>query len=74
MLKFGATYSLAVDQLRVVVAKTFYLFDIEMLNAPEDWVGECKTYLTWHTVPLMVRFKPRQGFQNDPFFKRTANL
>ena len=60
---------LAMDQMKVVVASMFFLFDMELLNPQQDWEGESKTYMTWSNAPLMVSIKPRQGVSEDVFWR-----
>lgn len=57
------------DQMKVVVASVFFLFDMELVNPQQDWEDECKTYLTWSSAPLMVSIKPRQGASKDVFWR-----
>ncbi|CCX32289.1 cytochrome P450 [Pyronema domesticum] len=62
--------NLAWDQMRVIITKIFYLFDLELVRDIKDWPSECGTFLTWSTTPLNVRVKPREGALSDPFFAR----
>lgn len=67
--------NLAWDQMRVIITKIFYLYDLELVNGgPEDWPSECQTFLTWSTTPLHVYVKRREGAGGDPFFSRQHNF
>ncbi|OLN96585.1 Versicolorin B desaturase 1 [Colletotrichum chlorophyti] len=49
--------NLAWLELRLMLAKTLWHYDLELCPGMEDWVVQ-KAYLTWEKGPLMVNLKP----------------
>ncbi|KAK1974374.1 cytochrome P450 [Colletotrichum cereale] len=49
--------NLAWLELRLLLAKTLWHYDLEMCPGMEDWVAQ-KCYLTWEKGPLMVKLTP----------------
>lgn len=41
-------------EMRMVLAKVFWHFDLELCSGMERWLDQ-KSYLTWQKGPLMVR-------------------
>ncbi|KAI8302091.1 Cytochrome P450 monooxygenase alt3 [Colletotrichum sp. SAR11_240] len=50
---------MAYAELRIVLAKILWNFDLELVDMAEDWVSKQKIYLIWQKVPLMVRCRQR---------------
>ncbi|KAF9870881.1 hypothetical protein CkaCkLH20_11553 [Colletotrichum karsti] len=51
--------SMAYAELRIVLAKLLWNFDLELVDSSEDWVRQQKIYLIWQKVPLMAKCRPR---------------
>ncbi|KAJ0156687.1 Isotrichodermin C-15 hydroxylase [Colletotrichum tanaceti] len=49
--------NLAWLELRLLLAKTLWHYDMELCPGMEDWVVQ-KSYITWEKGPLMVTLKP----------------
>lgn len=49
--------SLAWLELRLMLAKTLWHYDLELCPGMENWVDQ-KSYLTWEKGPLMVKLIP----------------
>ncbi|KAI5820531.1 cytochrome P450 [Pyronema omphalodes] len=62
--------ALAWDQMRVILAKMFYLFEMKLINPPENWEDNAETYFTWKTKALPVAVKRRASTENDPIWTR----
>ena len=41
-------------EMRMVLAKVFWHFDLELCDGMEGWLDQ-KSYLTWEKGPLMVK-------------------
>ncbi|KAF6824932.1 l-ascorbate oxidase [Colletotrichum musicola] len=52
--------SMAYAELRIVLAKLFWNFDLELVGNSNDWVEQQKVYLIWQKVPLMVKCHKRR--------------
>lgn len=50
---------MAYAELRIVLAKILWNFDLELVDMAEDWVSKQRIYLIWQKVPLMVRCRQR---------------
>lgn len=51
---------MAYAELRIVLAKLFWNFDLELVGNSEDWVEQQKVYLIWQKVPLMAKCHERR--------------
>ncbi|KAL0942080.1 l-ascorbate oxidase [Colletotrichum truncatum] len=51
--------SMAYAELRIVMAKLLWEFDLELIDGSQDWMDEQKVYLIWQKVPLLVRCRSR---------------
>ncbi|TDZ44748.1 Cytochrome P450 monooxygenase radP [Colletotrichum trifolii] len=49
--------NLAWLELRLILAKTFWHYDLELCPGMEDWIKQ-KSFLTWEKGPLMVKLTP----------------
>jgi cytochrome P450 len=48
--------SLAYSEMRLILARLFFAFDIELANAQDVWDwGSQETYIFWEKKPLNVR-------------------
>ncbi|KAF1941734.1 cytochrome P450 monooxygenase-like protein [Clathrospora elynae] len=52
--------NLALAEMRLVLAKLLFKFDLELVDKEKDWFGEQKLFTLWEKGPLMVRFTPVQ--------------
>ena len=63
LLELSLTFyptSMAMNEMRLTLAKLFWNFDIALNPNSEDWWISQKSYLIWEKKPLMVSIKPRQ--------------
>lgn len=49
--------SLAYHEMRLILSKVIYNFDLELCPEEKSWIDQ-KVYLLWEKLPLMVRAKP----------------
>ncbi|KAA8913666.1 cytochrome P450 [Sphaerosporella brunnea] len=47
--------------MRLYLAKTIFLYDLELVDPKQDWMRESKSYFLWIKAPLMVRVSRRNG-------------
>lgn len=45
--------------MRMLLAKVFFNFDLELVDNSDAWLHNHKTYLVWEKLPLMVHVSPR---------------
>ncbi|KPI38490.1 Averantin hydroxylase [Cyphellophora attinorum] len=50
---------LAHTELRLILAKMVYDFDIELANEVTEWLESAKFFIAWEMKPLLLKFKPR---------------
>lgn len=50
------TYSLAYHELRLIMAKVLYNFDLELSPESEGWEDQ-QTFILWEKKPLMCKLK-----------------
>lgn len=50
--------NLAYIEMRLIMAKLLYNFDLELTEECQDWVDKQMIWTTWDKPPLMVRLKP----------------
>ena len=51
--------SMAMNEIKLALAKIFWNFDISLDPSCEDWWITQKSYLIWEMKPLMVTLKSR---------------
>jgi cytochrome P450 len=51
--------SLAYAEMRLILAKVLFTFDLELVDKERDWIGEQKVFTLWEKGALMVRLKQR---------------
>ncbi|KAJ3519244.1 hypothetical protein NM208_g14199 [Fusarium decemcellulare] len=51
--------NLAYAELRMVVSRLLWTFDLEIVEGQEDWVSRQRTFTVHDKGPLMIRLKPR---------------
>lgn len=49
--------ALANAEMRLILCKMLWTFDLELLPGQEDWMSSQKTYVIWDKGPLWVRLK-----------------
>jgi hypothetical protein len=52
--------SLAWIEMRTIVAKVIYAYDLKWLNPEIDWHRESQMHILWHKPQLMVKVVARQ--------------
>ena len=50
--------SLAYHEMRLILAKVLYSFDIELCSQSSHWTNH-KVYTLWEKPPMYVKLKPR---------------
>lgn len=55
-----ASHSLAYAEMRCILAKTLFNFDIEPVDEKKNWFDQ-KVFTLWEKSPLMVRLKEVRG-------------
>jgi hypothetical protein len=45
-------------EIRLLLAKVLYNFDLELCEESREWIERQKVYALWVKVPLMVRVTP----------------
>lgn len=50
-------------ELRVILAKMFYAYDLEPIDKDLDWEKESKAWVLWRKPPVNVRIKKRDGLE-----------
>jgi hypothetical protein len=53
-------YSLAYAEMRLVVAKVLFSFDLELVDKTQDWFSGQKVFSVWEKPSLMVKVTPVQ--------------
>ena len=52
--------SLAYAEMRLVLAKLVWNFDMELDPRSDGWIGQNKVYLLWEKPELFIRLIPRE--------------
>lgn len=52
--------SLAYIEMRLILAKMMYKFDLQLASESKDWLDQ-KVFLVWEKKPLMVKIKLAKG-------------
>lgn len=47
---------MAYHEMRLILAKVIYNFDLEMVPESEGWLNQ-QVFTLWHKTPLMVKVK-----------------
>jgi cytochrome P450 len=53
--------SLAYAEMRVILARLLWNFDIELSKESNNWIEEIKVFMIYQRRPLMVKLKPVAG-------------
>lgn len=56
--------SLAYFEMRLILARLFYSFDLELREDCEDWISGQRHYMAWEKPPLFVRLKSASRVKN----------
>lgn len=48
-------------ELRLIIAKVFWVYDIELLDKNLDWLRECEDYAFWIKPKLRAKVTKRAG-------------
>lgn len=51
--------SLAYTEMRLILARVIYNFDMKLADDSKDWIGQQKIYMMWEKKPLNVYLTPR---------------
>ncbi len=52
--------SLAYAEMRFILARLIWNFDIEITEQSREWMDHQRAYLIWEKPPLYVRLKPKE--------------
>ena len=52
------SHSLAYAELRLILARIIFDFDMKLTGDSGDWIGRQKTFPLWARLPLNVYFTP----------------
>ena len=55
----GLRHSLALLDLRLILAKIIWTFDFKLVDENFDWIAENKCYVIWQKPELKVQYTPR---------------
>jgi cytochrome P450 len=50
--------SLAYAEMRLIVAKVLFNFDLELVDTTQDWLEGQKVFTLWQKSSLMVQVRP----------------
>lgn len=53
--------NLAYAEMRLVMARLLWNFDVESVEGQDDWISQQRTFSVYSKGPLMVHLKPRVG-------------
>ena len=53
-------HSLAYAEMRLIMAKVLFNFDLELVDKNIDWLGVQKVFTLWEKGSLMVKLHPVQ--------------
>ena len=59
MIEADARISLALLELRIILTKLLWKFDMELTDDKLDWNLMNKNYVFWEKPSLPIRFRPR---------------
>lgn len=51
--------SLAYIEMRLILARVLWNFDLRLADDSKDWLGRQKIYLLWEKIPLNMYLTPR---------------
>lgn len=50
-------FSLAYAEMRLILARILFNFDLKLVNDEEDWMDQC-TFILWEKGPLNIYLTP----------------
>ena len=50
--------SLAYMEMRIILAKLLWQFEVALANPDQDWIDSQKCFQLWEKIPLMVKLTP----------------
>jgi cytochrome P450 len=50
-------FSMALHEMRLILSKVLFDFDLELQPESQDWIAKQKVYTLWEKAPLMVKLK-----------------
>lgn len=50
-------FSLAYAEMRLILARILFNFDLKLVNEEEDWMDQC-TFILWEKGPLNIYLTP----------------
>lgn len=53
-------HSLAYAEMRLIMARLIWNYDIELLDESIGWDKRCEVYIVYNKGPLYIRLKPRK--------------
>lgn len=60
-----AIYSLAYAEMRLIMARVLFEFDLELHPDSRDWAERQKEYILWEKLPLKIRLKRAVSREQD---------
>ena len=51
---------MAYAEMRIILAKVLFAFDLELVEKERDWMGEQRVFTLWDKGALMVKVTPVQ--------------
>jgi len=52
--------SLAYAEMRLIISRLLYAFDISLADDKKDWISSQRAYFVWDKQPLMVNLRCAQ--------------
>lgn len=65
-MRVANSYSLALLEMRVILAKMFFTYDFELMNKNIDWLGEQRVFSLWKKPEIWLNFTRRPGVVVPP--------
>lgn len=51
-------FSLAYAEMRLIMVKLLWTFDVELVEPEKDWMVEQRVFALWEKPPLQVKLTP----------------
>ena len=48
---------MALHEMRLIMSKVLFNFDLELLPGCRNWIADQKIYSLWEKIPLMIEIK-----------------
>jgi hypothetical protein len=52
---------MALHEMRLIITKVLFNFDLELMPESRNWIANQKIYLLWEKLPLLVKLKDVRG-------------